>query len=55
MNMNTTMLKDPRASFFGNRKKVEKMDSNTFKEWKSELQKELPSFWESVSETKRKL
>jgi len=55
MNIDTTMLKDPRTSFFGKRKKIEKMNNNTFKEWKTELQKELPSFWESVSETKRKL
>ena len=30
------------------------MDDNTFSIWKSELLKELPSFWESLSETRKK-
>jgi len=33
------------AGFIGE----EELDDNTFNMWKSELQKELPSFWDSMS------
>jgi hypothetical protein len=48
------ILKEPRTSLFGNYKKEEKLDENTFNIWKSELLKELPAFWESMSESRKK-
>jgi len=40
-----------RNGFFSYRNE-DKLDDHTFKMWKSELEKELPSFWESVSNNK---
>ena len=35
-------------SFFKNLKKEEKIDDITFYKWKTELEKDLPQFWESM-------
>ncbi len=45
--------KKNRSKFFHNIKKDGFIDDQTFYNWKSELQKELPSFWESMSRLKR--
>jgi len=36
-------------SFFKNIKNEEGIDDQTFHEWKSELQNNLPEFWESMT------
>lgn len=36
-------------SFFRNFKKEDDIDDLTFHQWKLELQKEIPNFWESVN------
>jgi len=54
LKQNSVLLRETRTSFLGNYKKEEKLDDNTFSIWKSELLKELPSFWESMSESKKK-
>ena len=36
-------------SFFRNFKKEEEIDDYTFDQWKTELQKEIPNFWESMT------
>ena len=45
--------KDTQANFFKNSKDME-LDDSTFNMWKSELQKELPTFWESMSDFRRR-
>lgn len=35
--------------FFRNFKKEEELDDYTFDQWKLELQKEIPNFWEAVN------
>jgi len=35
-------------------KKEGEIDDSTFNMWKSELQKELPSFWEEMTELKKR-
>jgi hypothetical protein len=40
--------KGTRTKYFKNIKREEDIDDFTFHVWKSELQKELPSFWESL-------
>jgi len=42
------MSQEVRTNFFKNIKKEGDIDDVTFGVWKSELQKELPSFWESM-------
>jgi len=37
-----------RANLFRDIKSEDDIDDNTFKMWKSELQRELSSFWESI-------
>ena len=54
MNKSTVILKEPRTSFFMSIKKEEKLDDQTFNIWKNELLKDLPDFWESMVESKRK-
>jgi len=39
-------------SFFGRIKKEEDIDEFTFINWKSSLQKELPSFWQDMNNFK---
>ena len=36
-------------NFFRNFKKEEDIDDRTFDQWKLELQKEIPNFWEAVN------
>jgi hypothetical protein len=37
-------------SFFRNFKKDEEIDEVTFDQWKTELQKDLPEFWQSLNQ-----
>ena len=46
------MLMENHTKFFRNGKKEGEIDDSTFTVWKSELQKELPSFWESMTKLK---
>jgi len=41
------------TSFFKNIKKEGELDESTFTMWKSELQKDLPYFWESITKRHR--
>ena len=50
---NIVSTKDARANFFKNSKEIE-LDDSTFNMWKSELEKELPTFWESMTEFRRR-
>jgi len=54
LKQNSVLLRETHPSFLGSYKKEEKLDDKTFSIWKSELLKELPSFWESMTESKRK-
>jgi hypothetical protein len=54
MEKNNDLLQDSRTSFFGMIKREEELDDSTFNNWKSELEKELPSFWEGVSSLHKK-
>jgi len=36
-------------NFFKNLKREEEIDDLTFDRWKTELQKDLPAFWESMT------
>lgn len=49
MKINNDMLQDTRTSFFGRIRREEELDESTFNNWKTELEKELPSFWEEMS------
>jgi hypothetical protein len=49
MDRNNDMLQDNRTSFFGRIRREEELDESTFNNWKIELEKELPSFWEEMS------
>ena len=48
MEKDNELLKENRTSFFGMKKHSEEIDDSTFDSWKSELQKELPNFWEEM-------
>jgi hypothetical protein len=48
------LLQENRTGFFGIIKREEELDDSTFNNWKSELEKELPSFWEEMSGLNRK-
>ena len=43
------MQKEIRPKFLLNTRRENDIDDSTFNIWKSELQKELPTFWEQVS------
>jgi len=45
---NEGMLMENHTKFFRNGKREGEIDDPTFTIWKTELQKELPSFWESM-------
>ena len=45
---NEGMLMENRTKFFRNGRREGEIDETTFTIWKTELQKELPSFWESM-------
>ncbi len=42
------MLENTRLRFLSSLKKDDEIDESTFTVWKSELLKELPSFWEEL-------
>ena len=46
---NEGMQKEIRPKFLLNTRRENDIDDSTFNIWKSELQKELPTFWEQVS------
>ena len=48
MENNNDLLQNNRTRFFGIIKNQEEIDDSTFDSWKSELQKELPNFWEEM-------
>lgn len=41
-------------NFFKNIKRKEDLDESTFNIWKTELQKDLPNFWESMTGLNKK-
>ncbi len=45
---NNDMIPKSRTSFFRIVKREEELDESTFNMWKSELEKDLPGFWESM-------
>lgn len=47
------MRRSSRVRFFSNIPKDGDIDEFTFKIWKSELQRELPEFWQSINESKK--
>ena len=47
--MQKGMSKEIRTKFITNMIHSEDVDGQFFDEWKVELQKELPSFWESLN------
>ena len=49
MEINNDILQDTRTSFFGRIRREEELDDSTFNNWKTELEKDLPSFWEEMS------
>jgi len=46
---NKGMLMENRTKFLRNGKREREIDDSTFTTWKLELEKELPSFWESMT------
>jgi len=54
MEKDNIMLQDSRTSFFGRIKREEELDETTFDDWKSELERGLPSFWEEMNGFQRK-
>ena len=54
LNENNGKLNKTRIGFFKGIKKRGELDSHTFNIWKSELQKDLYNFWESMIELGRK-
>ena len=44
---------DIHTEFFKDTKAIE-LDDSTFNSWKSELKKELPAFWESMTHFRRR-
>jgi len=51
---NNDKIKKTRTSFFKGIKKEGALDGHTFDVWKSELQKDLYNFWESINEPGRR-
>ena len=47
------MPKETRTRFLTNIVREENIDDFTFDLWKAELEKELPSFWESISKLQK--
>ena len=54
MNKNEGMPREMRTKFFRSMRKEGEIDDFTFHVWKSELQKELPSFWEEMKGVKER-
>jgi hypothetical protein len=48
MRKNDGMQQNNYNSLSGNNGLIGEIDDLTFNQWKSELQKELPSFWQSM-------
>ena len=48
--MKNNGLTSETRSFFRNFKREEDIDELTFHQWKTELQKDLPEFWESMNQ-----
>jgi hypothetical protein len=51
---NNGKTKQTRKNFFKGLRKEENLDESTFNVWKSELQNNLPTFWESMIDPRRK-
>ena len=51
---NNKNTKQVRKNFFKGLRKEGDLDESTFNDWKSELQKDLPTFWESMMDSRRK-
>ena len=45
---------DYRTFFFNSIRKEEELDESTFNIWKTELQKELPTFWEEMTSRQKR-
>lgn len=48
------ILQNTRNRFFGTIRKEEELDETKFDVWKTELEKELSSFWESMPGTRKR-
>ena len=48
MRKNEGMQQDNYNNLSGNNKLIGEIDDSTFNQWKNELQKELPNFWQSM-------
>jgi len=51
---NNKKTREARKNFFKGLRKEGDLDESTFDVWKSELQKDLPTFWESMTDSRRK-
>jgi len=51
---NNGKIKKTRSSFFKAIKRENTLDGPTFDVWKSELQKDLTNFWESINDSGRR-
>lgn len=51
---NSKKTKEAHKTFFKGLRKEGDLDESTFDIWKSELQKDLPTFWESMTDSRRK-
>jgi len=55
MHLKENNIVTPEArSFFRSIKREEEIDDQTFDMWKSELQKDLSDFWESISGSRKR-
>jgi len=49
MNGRSIVLQEEKYVFFKNQRKEVELDEGTFSMWKSELQNNLPQFWEAMN------
>jgi hypothetical protein len=54
LNESNGKIKKTRSGFFKGIKKEGTLDGPTFDVWKSELQKDLTNFWESINDSGRR-
>ena len=54
LNESNGKIKKTRSGFFKSIKKEGTLDGPTFDVWKSELQKDLTNFWESINDSGRR-
>jgi len=54
LKQSNVIIKESRTSFLRSYKKEEILDDKTFNFWKNELQKELPTFWESMNNSPKR-